>query len=1512
MPLPGGSSNKLGNRYEQLWTVLQVLRVVRGEAVTIEIERPGLDFAEFVVRADGVAEHHQAKMSHAKGKWTLPSLESGFLPSAIRALTASSSASIVFVSGSDAPELRELSDRARSASDFEEFEAHFVATQNQRTAFHRIVQVCPDQCPRTAWAVLQRITVRTIDEKGLREQAEDRLRLTLSGSHQIAEDRLRTLVTDSVQATFDRTKVLAYLAEVGIEERQAPTDPMSQINAVTDRYLQKAKQRLIQNHLIPTPAATELLERIQQASTGLSVRLTGSAGSGKTACLYECIRSLRSGSQPVPVLAFRLDRLAPTDSTASLGSELQLDESPALVLGAAAKATGGPAVLVIDQLDAVSTVSGRQSEFFDAVEHLLSEVRALRHSSQIHVILACREFDWNNDHRLRRLVPSESSPVTATEFSDDQLKAALERAGFTASDFSEVQLTLLRLPVHLALFLNAVQPPTTPAFSSTTDLLELYWSAKRDAVNLRAHPSPDHWHDVVARTCAVMSDKQELSIPKECLDPLPSDYLNECFSEGVLVRDGHRVAFWHEAFFDYCFARNLVGSSASLVSFLTDTEQHLFRRAQLRQVLEYLRDADRPRYCREIRALLEDNRIRWHLKDLAVSLAMSKDRPNRSEWDLFREWIEARFSRNRWLPARDLADLVGRHHFMSESWFATTVESGMVADRLASTDPTEVDAALHYLRNHVRHSGRLVAPLLEPYVGMTGPWRERLRNFIGHADLAESRDIFELSVALTAMGTLDPLIDRKDPNSMFWLRVRLLGDGRPEWVPELLAVWLQRVARHAPAGDPWALRINSLGSSPGAVRAILASAEKEPSVFVSNLLDPVLALAEARCEMGDPPRRDPFWNELAALKDIYTVRDALREALARAVEKSVATEIEYADLTIAQIAPYTTYSANYFLLHAFKGGGSRTADSAVRLLCREPWRFQCGHGANPYWTARELIAHVSPFCSAANRADLETAILSYRPAFERTRNGVRHAGWACFTLLGGLPPDLRTPVGQRRHQELDRKFGELDPPAKSIQGGRVVSPIPQVAAAKMTDEQWRRAMQRHGTRFSSDFSDPTKGGAAELAHELEAVATEQPERFAKLILRVPPETHHAYFAAVLRSIRKTEATVDTAPFLAVCNRAYEDYSEHLAIEVAETLGSLDCDLPERARDILFQLATSNPDPPATANEHHSDRPDDETRSWNLETAGLNCVRGQAILAIGERIKRRPLETSIFRDAVEHAVRDPSAAVRSQAALLPCLLAGYDEIWAFQLFETLLQCPPVADDSLLAVRYVQHFMQWDIRTNLIRQRPNVDRALRSEDPNICAVGAGWAAFADLFNDDAGDLLETAYTRGEKARVQIAEVANAGLQHAEHRAWCEQQLRRLFDDDARAVREVAAQCWRDLGRHSLEDYEDLIADFCKSESFPDQAEWLLDALEESVHRLPELTCTILEHLMERETEETWNPQYSGYVEEGRVTKLLFRTYHQHRSSPLAGRCLDLLDRMSLSGVAHVDEALRGYDR
>ena len=82
-----------------------------------------------------------------------------------------------------------------------------------------------------------------------------------------------------------------------------------------------------------------------------------------------------------------------------------------------------------------------------------------------------------------------------------------------------------------------------------------------------------------------MTSAQQLSVVKEKLDRFSPGYLKQMASEGVLTFDGRRYGFGHESFLDYCFARLFVNRPQSLVSFLQESEQHLFRRAQVRQVL---------------------------------------------------------------------------------------------------------------------------------------------------------------------------------------------------------------------------------------------------------------------------------------------------------------------------------------------------------------------------------------------------------------------------------------------------------------------------------------------------------------------------------------------------------------------------------------------------------------------------------------------------------------------------------------------------------------------------------------------------------------------------------------------------------------------------------------------------------------------------------------------------------------------------------------------------------------
>jgi hypothetical protein len=191
--------------------------------------------------------------------------------------------------------------------------------------------------------------------------------------------------------------------------------------------------------------------------------LTGKAGVGKTGCVVEFVESLCQ--RGTPVLAFRVDRLEPVSTTTALGQQLGLEESPALVLAAAA--AGKEAVLVVDQLDAVSTTSGRSADLFDAVEGLLVEARGLCGRLKLHVVVICRAFDWENDHRLRRMVSKQHARIEVSELVPEEVKTVLSASGFPIEILQQSQLDLLHLPQNLSLFLDAGFSPTSaPKFNT--------------------------------------------------------------------------------------------------------------------------------------------------------------------------------------------------------------------------------------------------------------------------------------------------------------------------------------------------------------------------------------------------------------------------------------------------------------------------------------------------------------------------------------------------------------------------------------------------------------------------------------------------------------------------------------------------------------------------------------------------------------------------------------------------------------------------------------------------------------------------------------------------------------------------------------------------------------------------------------------------------------------------------------------------------------------------------------
>lgn len=542
-----------------------------------------------------------------------------------------------------------------------------------------------------------------------------------------------------------------------------------------------------------------------------------------------------------------------------------------------------------------------------------------------------------------------------------------------------------------------------------------------------------------------------------------------------------------------------------------------------------------------------ENRIRGHLKELAIALAFDMPGPQEDEWAVFAHWIESEIEAiKNGQPNKDkFATLVWRQFRISQSWFQLADSRGVIIDWLGSENDYLIDNAVDYVRIHQSHSGDRAAGLLEPFINAGGKWPQRFNHIMQWADHGNSREFFDQFLGLIDDGTLDNARGPIVVNSDFWSMLYGMQK-HPELVPEVVAHWLaRRLSTVSNKKDERQWKNFAGHSRNGTMDLITDSANARPDEFVRHVLPIVITITEQAVinKDTDPPRRDAVWRILLNTSHGFP-EELLREALTTALEKLAENNAGNIANIIEGLRRHETYMANFFLLRTYTAGARHFADEAAVELCDKPWRFNCGYSDSSYWVAMQLIKAIAPVCSDDNRIRLEKSILHYVPKFERSPQGYRSRGAASFMLLSALPIELRSEDSKRRFQELERKFGEAEKfirPPEKIEAKTVSSPIEYPATEKMTDEQWLRAIRQHDTD-DINWQHPGRGGASQLAMQMQECLKQEPERFSHIALKLPLDANPVYLERILSGL--TNVQVNTEMKLAICRKAYTESREH--------------------------------------------------------------------------------------------------------------------------------------------------------------------------------------------------------------------------------------------------------------------------------------------------------------------------------------------------------------------------------
>ena len=1220
-----------------------------------------------------------------------------------------------------------------------------------------------------------------------------------------------------------------------------------------------------------------MLNVFDTEESGNIVLLSGKAGVGKSSVVFQTLTEVEH--RDWPVVCLRVDRLKPCQTPSQIGDQLDLPDSPVRVLASVAE--GRDCLLILDQLDSVSLASGRNPEFFNCIGAMIAEAK---NHPNMRVLTACRKFDIDNDRRIRGLTGENgvARQVVVDEFDHDTVRRIVGDLGFDAAGLSAKQMTLLSLPIHLKLFTEVAKPnKPQDAIQSPKDLFERFWDHKLEELRARGVDAGIA-HEVTNMMVENMNRLELLFVSAHLLQNYRKT-VTIMASENILVKDGPRIAFFHESFFDFMFARTTTDGDFDLLEYLQSRDQNLFIRSQVRQILIHQRDFHQPMAEKNLELILLGDDIRHHLKCHVLSLVGSFENPTSTEWEIVRS-----------LFASDLASRARSAIYGSVPWFDLLDSQGTIAQWLASGEEELVNQGFWMLVGiHKNRPGRC-AELLAPYLGLSDDWDRRIRRFLNSSELSGDRRLFELAFKAAETGVLDPAVIDSLQNGYDWHFVERLAEVRADWACELLERFFFRLsilAERNGSSNPFSAFKGRDDYSGDVVKKV---AEKAPYQFVDRFT-PFLFGVLKRCSRTDDPQPwpDEVWGS-PLVDDAYALEGKFLEAMESAM-RSMAENRPDDIRTYAAKSPYERYrTSQRLILRSYSANGQYFADNAVEYIVSNPASLATGYASSPYWITREVISGSTPHCSADNLARLEGILLDYYPPYECTYQGLRSRGHAQLTLLEGIDVARLSDAASRRLKELRRKFCEdlpLEP--QPVTGGWVGPPLPESATKRMSDEDWLSAMGSYASYRNR--TDPMKGGALELSRVLENLTKENPSRFARLALRMPTNTNPLYFEAILRGI--TSANLDFDTVVTVCERLHNVPGRPLGRSITRPLEQWSqSPLPQRTLEMVGWYATewTGPD-----NEFHDD---------DLITVGINTVRGTAAGSMARLIFERSENLAFFRPYLEKMVNDESLGVRACVADTVLVALRHDRCLAVNLFLELVE----TDDRLLSTHFVELFIKYAAQTHYEQLEPVLQRMIACADEEVASAGARQTCLASLNVEKALPLAKRCVDGEDPLRIGAAEVYAANLKNATHRTSCKEALGEFFKDSHRQVRSSAIACFDRLGGMEFREYQDLIHRFLESSPRQNEFRPVFRALRESICDDPMLLLTVCVRYLQLVGMDIANIETSASVHGRDVTSLILRAYRQSVDPEVKGVCLDAVDVLSLRSIFELDDALNEFER
>lgn len=1545
--IKGGRADKAGNTFERLWIVSLALEVIDGQATAIQWESLGAEGVgvEFEARRpDGVRERHQCKIENRnETKWTATRL-APVLEAAKTHLESDATVRFVFVSRDPVRVIGGLAARASNCDDDAgAFLAHCLASKEDRTEYQSLCESWELDSSDEADARIAMGLLRRMDfERGIWERSERRrlylhAEALLDGNGKEVVTFLGRFLEEHIGNTYRSDDLRNVMREEGFPPLDLVRDPRvpEAVEQLQARFRSALEPHLIGTEVLSRPEPEQLVERMLADGEARLLFVTGDAGSGKSGVLLDAVRLL--DSEAVPYLPIRLDTHYPDRAVRAYSKErLELPASPGACLRTLAD--GRRAVLIIDQLDAVRWTSANSDASWELCKEIIDEALC---SPNFSVVVAGRTVDLDGDPRIEHWKKGketsqavEVEPFRVGSMPEEVVASVVGRYGVEYASLLDREKDLLSNAQSLQLWWRLARDGNVGKFSSRAALLRSYWSHYRDKAVQEYGVTIEEVNGLLDGLVSFMDTKGRLDAPNALLERhrTAADALRRL---AILDRTDGTTRFAHQSHLDYLtiervFLRALQGD-VTPIEWLQGHDQSLFRRDQVRFLLQLLRDEDPKLYLEFLHAIFFGEGIRFHIQHLALSTISLADPPTDNE----HEFIKRLWSEGPWHLHVLERVIAGR-----EPWLGRLTDDGTIPAMLASGDETLRREALFLCDRSATVAAEWLERVLAPHWNSGDPrWVDRIGPVLAFDAEHDTPTVFQWRLARACAGADQPEIYNAN---------RLAKQDQSRAVAYLAAIaegLISNVERAAAGDERRRIEVDS-----ERFNNLLDACEVNPRI-AWDALSPVHARAIAVEEaiQGGGFSDAGYFVQDSARQIISLLHDFLTTSGATLLQTEGTSFL--AELTTLGQSPATPH-ARRLAVDVLATAPSALADDAVACFLSvespldigvSPESMQRTDNLSPQDPAINTLRTLTGSCSTEALLLVERDVLAFHAEYERrsierqleqikdsrwTGEYPNHYGLPQFALLLALPAERLSDEATRVLRMWQGKFGELSNYRDTgpMEALPVASPIPTDNTKYVSDDGWVGIVTGKRTGRPSAARELKDGryvdrSPSSYASSLEGAGKLSPGRYVRLGLRFPPDAEECYYSALLR-IAGTSARPNDSDesWAAAPIEDVEALIAHIADKDSTEVAKEICRVvTERSgehwssttHDLVCGYALRHPHPDGSS---WPDTFKDQGDIRSLEMTVPNSARCSAIRAASQLLWAHPELLDWATELAEGVIYDPHHAVRAVSFDLAYAIGKHEPDLALSL---MVRAYDGTDDAILSIqhgpRLILHL--WRREAELA---PVFERALASSDGKTVELAAYWTTVGAALEALYPELASQSVSGSAAARVGVVRaLVDIAHHHDEQRAGCLDRLAGFLEDEDEKVLDAADRIFRREGFLDTDEAPAFAKQFARSAAFRRDPNSLL-------HQLSELEGSLLPYA---DAIEASVAQLSGPLASathsvahrlgmaGRdIATILLRIYQQSEGADdaaLKSRCLDQWDALLRARVGTGLDVLQKID-